>query len=358
MWPGFRAVHIRQKKRRDKENNFQLQESEEDDQRNNDMNINNNNIGLKSGILSYFSYNKDLKINNIENKMRSDKSDDKNNNFEMTKKSEKNKINQDKLFDKKENQNIDENLKNTIKKDLSSIKIVEPAYYWRIKRDYSSSIPDPFILAFIKGTNLRNIEESLLSPDIINIPRIVLHMDNSCKSDREKAKKNKIQRKKNIKIDFFHGDGSTNEVGNEIGSKNGNNLRNNYFFDNRKYNDNMSNNEKSDDLRNNQSYNNTYITNQTLLNLLNNNIYLNLDLPKYTLNPIAAWTTDSVGLYRKFHDENLRNIYLPKLELNERNPKKKIMDIELGYEIAQYVRPCNRILEIMRGNRSCFDKCQ
>ena len=341
MWPGFRAVHIRQKKRPDSKNDFQLQESEEDDQRNTD--INTNDLVLNSGILSYFSYDKDPKISNIE----------------VDKKNEGKKIDQNKLLkkDKNENKNVDDNMKKKIRKDLSTIKIVEPAYYWRIKRDYSNSIPDPFILAFIKGTNLRNIEESLLSSDIINIPRIVLHMDNSCKSDREKAKKNKIDKIKNIKKDFSNGYERNIEV-NENNDKNRYNLRNNYFFNENKYNNIINKNEKSDYLYSNQSYNNTYITNQTLLNLLNNNIYLNLDLPKYTLNPIAAWTIDSVGLYRKFHNEHSRNIYLPKLELNERNPKKKIMDLELGYEIAQYVRPCNRILEFMRGNRSCFDKCQ
>ena len=338
MWPGFRAVHIRQKKRPDSKNNFQLQESEEDDQRNTE--INTNYLVLNSGISSYFSYDKDSRNNNIG----------------VDKKNEGKKIDQNKLLenDNNKNKNLNDNMIKKIKKDLSTIKIVEPAYYWRIKRDYSNSIPDPFILAFIKGTNLRNIEESLLSSDIMNIPRIILHMDNSCKSDREKAKKNKIDKIENIKKGFSNGD----EVANEINDKNRYNLRNNYFFNENQYNNIKNNHEKSDYLNNNQSYNNTYITNQTLLNLLNNNIYLNLDLPKYTLNPIAAWTIDSVGLYRKFHDEYSRNIYLPKLELNERNPKKKIMDLELGFEIAQYVRPCNRILEFMRGNRSCFDKCQ
>ena len=332
MWPGFRAIHVKQEKKNYfLKNNFQLQESEEDD-----VSRRNNNLDNEKGILSFFTFNENSKIDNMNK-----------DNEKLNLRNEKNKEN--------ENENYNNSIIKMHKKDLSTLKIVEPAFYWRVKRDYSNEVPDPFILAFIKGTNLRNIEESLLSIDIINIPRIVIHMDNSCKRDRLKAKKNKIKNEKN------------DENKNEYDKNDSKNMKNNHFFYNRNENDNsierydgniINRYDNNNNNNNSNSYNNVYITNKTLIQLLNNNIYLNLDLPKFTLNPISSWAMDSVGKYRKYHHEHLRNIFLPKLELGERNPKKIIMDIELGYKIAQYIRPCDRILMHMRGNRSCFDKCE
>ncbi len=56
--------------------------------------------------------------------------------------------------------------------------IVEPAYYWRINKDYTSfdnvSIPDPVIVLFKKKVTIKEIEDKLLSPEIVATPRIVI----------------------------------------------------------------------------------------------------------------------------------------------------------------------------------------
>lgn len=56
--------------------------------------------------------------------------------------------------------------------------IVEPAYYWRINKDYISfdntSIPDPTVILFNKKITIKEIEDKLLSPDIVASPRIVI----------------------------------------------------------------------------------------------------------------------------------------------------------------------------------------
>ena len=55
------------------------------------------------------------------------------------------------------------------------ISVLEPAYYWRIERDYSTDIPKPHIVS-LNSNSVHEIEQNLLSPDIHSLPRIVLNI--------------------------------------------------------------------------------------------------------------------------------------------------------------------------------------
>jgi hypothetical protein len=76
-----------------------------------------------------------------------------------------------------------------------SVSIIEPAYYWRIERDYFMNhinvIPKPYLLSFYNNENagsyagsgnrkpfisVKEIEDKLFSSNFINISRIVLQV--------------------------------------------------------------------------------------------------------------------------------------------------------------------------------------
>jgi hypothetical protein len=224
MWPGFRIAHVRQKKKIS--DSTVLQESEEDDH-------------VRTDKRKNFFYD-----------------------------------------EKNRRQAIEREVDVNRRIDISSlVTIVEPAYYWRIKRDYATAVPRPKVLSFLKSATLPEIERYLLSPDIVDIPRIVLHMD-----------------KKNGR----KGRGRKETAGKE--------------FD-----------------------------------------FLSEHVHNVTLNRLAAWADDSVGSYKKFSYEFSEYITIPKLYFDAKRVKEKNL---LRDVIIDDIRPCDRILRAMRGNRSCFDKCQ
>lgn len=242
MWPGFRVAHVRQAKR--KRNGPQLQESEEEEQQE--------------------SSHSNLRITNF--------------------------------FFNEKNQREEIGRKNVPVVDSiemsSLLSIVEPAFYWRVKRDYSPLIPDPSIITFLKSVSLTDIEQFLLLPEISELPRIVIHMDTLKKNYKEK--KNKNEDKNN----------------NEKNKKN-----------------NMK--DKSD--------------------VISSHVHAS------TIGRLTAWAGDSVGSYKKYSQEINEYVAIPKLHYDGKRSKEKNLLRDI---IIDDVRPCDRILQAMRGNRSCFDKCQ
>eukprot|EP01038_Epipyxis_sp_PR26KG_P005872 gene5872-8097_t len=73
------------------------------------------------------------------------------------------------------------------------IDILEPSFYWRIQRDYSqnnnnyinNNNPKPHILSFSNKKKLIEIENLLLSSDVLNQKRIVLHFHNNYINDNK-----------------------------------------------------------------------------------------------------------------------------------------------------------------------------
>ena len=155
---------------------------------------------------------------------------------------------------------------------LDLLTIVEPAYYWRVGKDYSSSAPDPSVISFLKTATLQNMEDYLLSAAISDLPRIVINMD-----------KNKRNKK----------------------------------------------------------------------DTLNAGVALNVH--NSTSRRLISWANDSVGTYRSYDTEYAGYLPLPKL-LHDR--ARNAYKSALRNLIIDAVRPCHRMLETNRGNRSCFDKCQ
>lgn len=199
--------------------------------------------------------------------------------------------------------------KKKIQKDCQGIDLpsllttVEPAYYWRVKRDYSDYVPNPTVIAFFKSSDLTDIESHLLSLEITDIPRIILHMDRG-----SRPRQNNFKNQKKL------------------------NKQENYL---KKKNENDNENTTIDEVirRNNQVVRN---------------------LHNITAGRLHNWATDSVGLYKTFIKEKIDYIPLPKLlfERTRSREKNMLRDVIIGD-----VRPCRRILEPNRGNRSCFDKC-
>ena len=199
--------------------------------------------------------------------------------------------------------------KKKIQKDCQGIDLpsllttVEQAYYWRVKRDYSDYVPNPTVIAFFKSSDLTDIESHLLSVEITDIPRIILHMDRG-----SRPRQNNFKNQKKL------------------------NKQENYL---KKKNENDNENTTIDEVirRNNQVVRN---------------------LHNITAGRLHNWATDSVGLYKTFIKEKIDYIPLPKLlfERTRSREKNMLRDVIIGD-----VRPCRRILEPNRGNRSCFDKC-
>jgi len=67
------------------------------------------------------------------------------------------------------------------------LKMVEPAYYWRVRRDYDipnisggkesgTIVPEPIVISFVYDVELTFMEETLASFSHEELPRIVIHM--------------------------------------------------------------------------------------------------------------------------------------------------------------------------------------
>jgi hypothetical protein len=137
------------------------------------------------------------------------------------------------------------------------VDIVEPAFYWRVQRDYSPHAPDPKVITFASGTKLKDMESQLMTE---THPRLVLNVA----------------------------------------------PRGNYSAG---------------------------VSLAQIERLL------------------QAWAIDSVGTYEAYKSES-RN-YFPMPRLN----KSPVQNSKLAYNIIQDTRLCSGIFERMKGNRSCFDKC-
>lgn len=71
----------------------------------------------------------------------------------------------------------------------------------------------------------------------------------------------------------------------------------------------------------------------------------------------VAWAEDSVGKFFDFNDEVLIDRKLPELDVAEFEPEKEDSQRILAADVIRHTRLCANILDRMRGNRSCFDKC-
>jgi hypothetical protein len=89
------------------------------------------------------------------------------------------------------------------KRDLSTLSIVEPAFYWRVKRDYSASIPEPSVISFNKDASLQYIEERLLSEDIAMLPRLIINIEGDYQNKDSKIYKTE-NKDINEESNFFH----------------------------------------------------------------------------------------------------------------------------------------------------------
>ena len=178
-----------------------------------------------------------------------------------------------------------------IKRDIQ-VDIVEPAFYWRIKRDYSKplhesqygrnmsqsvqevAIPDPYIFAIEDGINLNKLVALVLP---ITHPRIILHS------------LPKAQYRKYLDKSKFGGSSASN-----------------------------------------------------------------IDLDRESVNNLKAWADDSVGIYDSFDKEfaSYGRVYSPTTSYmyDNRNEYK-------GKFFLENMRICRKVFAPMRGNRSCFDKC-
>jgi hypothetical protein len=130
LWPGFRAAHLSQHKNiRGRNKNGLVQQSEQGDD------------PVVDSKTTNFFHNEFNVLENVQRKRK-----------------------------------IQKEIAGRI--DLPSLlSTVEPAYYWRVRRDYSEYVPDPTVVAFFKSAELPDLERHLLSLEITDIPRIVLHME-------------------------------------------------------------------------------------------------------------------------------------------------------------------------------------
>jgi hypothetical protein len=74
------------------------------------------------------------------------------------------------------------NIKRKMYLDLN-IKIAEPSFYWRIKRDYSKEIPEANVLFYNQDSSLRDIEKDILTPKNQNLPRLIIHVAKNNKNN-------------------------------------------------------------------------------------------------------------------------------------------------------------------------------
>lgn len=155
-----------------------------------------------------------------------------------------------------------------VKKDSKiGVDIVEPAFYWRVQRDYSKIVPPPklAVLTVESATKLAEIEKLLLSPLYNDHPRIVMH---------------------SVKKRYVDAAMAQTDIDEEVA----------------------------------------------------------------TLN----WAMDSVGTYRQHDIESAHYVSIPKLSAPRYGGVKRT---NLAYDIIHDTRLCNGVFARMKGNRSCFDKC-
>ena len=70
---------------------------------------------------------------------------------------------------------------------------------------------------------------------------------------------------------------------------------------------------------------------------------------------LKDWAQDSVGRYRRFREE-LRD-YGAAPHLSKGRDLGPVQNMSLAYQVVLLIRPCMKIFDRIRGNRSCFDKC-
>ena len=71
----------------------------------------------------------------------------------------------------------------------------------------------------------------------------------------------------------------------------------------------------------------------------------------------TAWAADSVGKFMDFPAEVLVDRKLPEIDEAAWQPEEEELQRGLTKHVMQNTRLCANILQRMRGNRSCFDKC-
>lgn len=71
----------------------------------------------------------------------------------------------------------------------------------------------------------------------------------------------------------------------------------------------------------------------------------------------TAWAADSVGKFMDFPAEVLVDRKLPEIDEAAWQPEEEELQRGLTKNVLQNTRLCANILQRMRGNRSCFDKC-
>jgi len=71
----------------------------------------------------------------------------------------------------------------------------------------------------------------------------------------------------------------------------------------------------------------------------------------------VAWAEDSVGKFFDYNNEVLIDRKLPELDVAEFEPEREDSQRVLAADVIRHTRLCANILDRMRGNRSCFDKC-
>jgi hypothetical protein len=71
----------------------------------------------------------------------------------------------------------------------------------------------------------------------------------------------------------------------------------------------------------------------------------------------VAWAEDSVGKFFDYEQEFLIDRKLPELDVAEYEPETEELQRTMVGDVIKHTRLCANILDRMRGNRSCFDKC-
>jgi hypothetical protein len=72
---------------------------------------------------------------------------------------------------------------------------------------------------------------------------------------------------------------------------------------------------------------------------------------------LRHWADDSVGDYDDFSKEIQSYNILPSIKSSFKSKEEMILNSKLGRNILDSTRLCARVFEAMKGNRSCFDKC-
>jgi len=155
---------------------------------------------------------------------------------------------------------------------LLHVEIVEPSFYWRVRKDYASPespVPEPHIMSYPESITIKKLESSLMSADHDRFPRAVLHI-------------------------------------------------------------------------------------HAPIGALPTTLEQDLDT---LIARQKSWADDSVGTFLDFADETLFDRKLPELDVAEFEPETEENQRSLAGDVIRHTRLCANILDRMKGNRSCFDKC-